>query len=53
MQFVGLTIVQVIGSVEDERTFFTLTFMKSTLQNQLARHLDIAIRMFAQDFFHY
>jgi len=53
MQFVGLTIVQVIGSVEDERTFSTLTFMKSTLQNQLARHLDIAIRMFAQDFFHY
>jgi hypothetical protein len=51
MQFVELTIVQVIGSVKDERTFSTSTFMKSKLGNQLARHLDIVIRMFAQDFF--
>jgi hypothetical protein len=37
--------------VEDERTFSTLTFMKSKIQNLLAGHLDTAIRMFAQDFF--
>jgi hypothetical protein len=30
---------------------FPIAFMKSKLQNQLARHLDIVIRMFAQDFF--
>ncbi len=28
--------------MEDERTFSTLSFMKSKLQNQLARHLNIA-----------
>ncbi len=51
MQLAELAIVQVIGSVEDERTFSTLTFMKSKLQNWLVGHLDIAIHMFAQDFF--
>jgi hypothetical protein len=51
MQIVELAIVRVIGSVENERTFSILTFMKSKLWNQLARHLDIAIQMFAQDFF--
>jgi hypothetical protein len=51
MRIVELTIVQVIGTAEDERTFSTLTFMKSKLRNQLARHLNIAIRMFVQDFY--
>jgi hypothetical protein len=51
MQFVEPTIVQVISSVEDERTFSTFTFMKSKLQNQLARHLNIVIHIFAQNFF--
>jgi hypothetical protein len=44
-------IVQVIGSVEDERTFSTLTFMKSKIRKLLVEHLDIAICMFTQDFF--
>jgi hypothetical protein len=33
------------------KTFFTLTFMKSKLWNWLAEHLDIAMHMFAKDFF--
>ncbi len=37
--------------MEDEQTFSTLTFMKSKLQNQLAKHLDIAICMFVQKVF--
>ncbi len=37
--------------MEDERTFSTLTFMKSKLQNQVTEHLDIAIHMFGKDFF--
>jgi hypothetical protein len=41
----------VLGSVEDERTFFTLTFMKSKLKNQLTNHFDFVVRMYAQDFF--
>jgi hypothetical protein len=34
--------------VEDERTFSTLTFMKSKLHNRLVGHLDIAICMFVE-----
>jgi hypothetical protein len=48
---VELAIAQVISSVKNKRTFSILTFMKSKLQNQLAKHLDIAIHMFAQIFF--
>jgi hypothetical protein len=32
-KLVELVIVMVLGSVEDERTFSTLTFMKSKLRN--------------------
>jgi hypothetical protein len=46
-----MAIIQVISSVEDERTISTLTFMKSKLWNQLVGHLDIVTRMFIQDFF--
>ncbi len=48
MQLAKLVIVQVINSVEDERTFSTLTFMKSKLHNRLVGHLDIAICMFVE-----
>jgi hypothetical protein len=46
-----MAIIQVINSVEDERTFSKLTFMKSKLWNWLIGHLDIVICMFIQDFF--
>ncbi len=51
MWLAELAIVQVIGSVEDERTFSILTFMKFKIRNLLVGHLDIAVRMFAQYFF--
>jgi len=51
MKFIELAIVQVMDSVEDERTFFTLFFIMSKLQNYLVGHLNIAIHMFSQDFF--
>jgi hypothetical protein len=47
MWLAELVIVQVIGSVEDERTIFTLSFMKLKLRNQLVGHLDIVVHMFA------
>jgi hypothetical protein len=50
-KLVELVIVMVLGSVEDERTFSTLTFMKSKLRNRLTTHLDLVVRMYAQDFF--
>jgi hypothetical protein len=47
-----MAIIQVNSSVEDERTFSRLTYMKSKLWNQLVGHLDVVIHMFIQDFFH-
>lgn len=43
--------IQVLGSVEDERTFSSLSFLKSKLRNRLTTHLDLVVRMFAQDFY--
>jgi hypothetical protein len=51
MKLAKLVIVQVIGSVEDELFFSTLSFTKSMLWNQLVGHLNIAIHMFIQDFY--
>ncbi len=34
-----------------KKTFSTLSFMKSKLHNQLAKHLNMTIHVFAQDFF--
>jgi hypothetical protein len=41
--------VMVLGNVEDEHCFSTLSFMKSKLWNQLTTHLDLVVKMFAQD----
>lgn len=43
--------VLVLGSVEDERCFFTLKFLKSCQRNRLGKHLPLAVRMFSQKFF--
>jgi antitoxin component of RelBE/YafQ-DinJ toxin-antitoxin module len=40
-----------LGFVEGEQTFSTLTFMKDKLCNKLGLHLDTIIRMFAQKFY--
>jgi hypothetical protein len=41
----------VLGSVKDERTFSTITFIKSKLRNQPTTHLDFVVKMYAQEFF--
>jgi hypothetical protein len=41
----------VIGSVEDERTFNNLAFLKSRLRNRLTTNLDCIMRIYAQKFF--
>jgi len=51
MKLAQMGIVEVIGNIKDEKTFFTLTFLKSKLQNELFEHLEIVICMFAQEFF--
>jgi hypothetical protein len=51
MKVAEIAHVQVLGSVEDERTFSSLSFLKSKLRNRLTTHLDLVVRMFAQDFY--
>jgi hypothetical protein len=51
MTVVELVMVQIMGSIEDERTFLTLTFMKTRLWNRLCEHLDLVVHMFAQPFY--
>jgi len=50
-KLIELAIVAILGSVENERTFSTITFMTSKLKNQLTINLDMVVRMYAQDFF--
>jgi hypothetical protein len=46
-----LVMVYIIGSVEDERFFFTLAFMKSKLHNKLTTHLPLVVHMFSQQLY--
>jgi len=41
----------VLGSVEDERCFFTLKFLKSCLRNRLGKHLLVVVHMFEQKYY--
>jgi hypothetical protein len=38
-----LCIMMVLGSMEDERTFSNLAFIKTKLQNCLTTHLDLVV----------
>jgi hypothetical protein len=51
MKVVEITVTAILGSVEDERTFSTLSFMKSKLRNHLSSHLDTTVKMFLQPFY--
>jgi hypothetical protein len=51
VKLVELAMVLVVGSVEDERYFSTLAFMKSKLHIRLTTHLPLAMRIFAQHFY--
>lgn len=41
----------VLGSVEDERCFSTLKFLKSCQRNRLDKHLPLVVRMFGQNYY--
>jgi hypothetical protein len=43
--------VLVLGSMEDERTFSTLSFMKDKLRNHLQTHLPLVVSMHGQSFY--
>jgi len=53
MNVVELTMVQIMGSIEDEKTFSTLTFMKMKLWDKLSDLLDLVVHMFAIALLHY
>jgi hypothetical protein len=40
---IGIAIV--LGSVQDERTFSTISFLKNKVRNRLTTHLAIAVGM--------
>jgi hypothetical protein len=46
-----IVITTIFDSIEDERTFFTLGFMKSKFCNRLGNHLDTTMKMFSQPFY--
>jgi hypothetical protein len=48
MKVAKIVMVMVLGSMEDERTFNNLAFMKSKLHKRLTTHLDLCVRMFTQ-----
>jgi len=43
--------MQVLGSMEDERTFSTLSFMKSKLKNHFNEHLHTIVKTYSQTFY--
>jgi hypothetical protein len=51
LKLVKLVIVMVMGNPEDERTFSIVNFMESKLHNRLIVHLDLAVKMYAQELY--
>ncbi len=51
LKLAKFAIVQVLGLVEDEKTFSTLSFMKSKLKNYFNKHLHTITRMYSQTFY--
>jgi hypothetical protein len=44
-KFVEICMLQVLGSLEDERCFSTFSFMKNKVHNRLNMHLDMCVKM--------
>jgi hypothetical protein len=51
MKVVEIAYVQVLGSLEDERTFSTLSFNKNRLYNSPTMNLETCIAMYANKFY--
>jgi hypothetical protein len=48
---VEIVVVLVLGYVKDEQTFSMLAFVTDKMRNKVSMHLDIIVRMFAQEFY--
>ena len=51
IKLVEIAAILVLGSVEDERTFSILSFMKDKLRNRVQTHLPLVVGMHGQSFF--
>ncbi len=50
-KLVEITIVVVVGIMEDEQTFSKVNFMKSKFCNRLTTHLDLVVWIYVQKFY--
>lgn len=48
MKLAQIAVTAILGFVEDERTFSTLSFLKNKVRNRLQGNLDTCIKMFSQ-----
>lgn len=46
-----MALVHVLGSVEDERLFSSMGFLKSKLRNKLEEHIELVVGMFSHRVF--
>ncbi len=51
LKLVEIVTIIVVCSVEDKKTFSTISFMKSKLHNCLTTHLDLVVQMYIQTFY--
>jgi hypothetical protein len=51
MKLAHIAVTAMLGSCEDERTFSTLSFVKSKVRNRLQGNLDTSIWMFSQGWY--
>jgi hypothetical protein len=51
LKLVKLVIVMVMGNPKDEKTFSIINFMISKLQNRLIVHLNLAVKIYAQELY--
>jgi hypothetical protein len=46
-----MALILMLGSIEDEKAFLTVSFVKSKLRNKLVEHLPLCVKMFTQKFY--
>jgi hypothetical protein len=51
LKLVEIAIIMVFGNMEDERTFSMIRLIKSKFYNYLTTHLDLVVKMYAQQFY--
>ena len=51
LKLAEIAMVHVIGSVEDERVFSSVSFLKTKLRNSLDPHLELVVGMYSQNLY--